>query len=208
MLQVFKIQAAGFMSKIAFAGSSLSCVHLRSWRRQSGDHESSPVESSHVDWANVSVSVRRSNIFSELGSAFLRITGRPAISTLGRATFIILVILVSFCTTPTLHQLSSLPARKGTSEPENLKKMQLKSSSRSGIKDNTGLTGRSGDAMMSGDTTCNQRCRFTSQTPSSRGVKNKPQRRPNKPPGYSGRPGRPLLILKVCRSSGGGGGGG
>lgn len=48
-LEVFKIQADGFMSKIAFAASSLSCVHLQSWRRQSGGHESSPVRSSRSD---------------------------------------------------------------------------------------------------------------------------------------------------------------
>lgn len=98
MLQVFKIQAAGFMSKITFAGSSLSCVHLQSWRRQSGDHESSPV--SRVTLIGQTSPFQFiARISFQSGFCVPENNRRLAISTLGRAIFIILVILVSFCMT-------------------------------------------------------------------------------------------------------------
>lgn len=91
--------------------------------------------------------------------------------------------------------------------------MQLKSSSRSGIRDNTGLTGGRGDAT-SGQTSPVIRpatgdAGFTASGVSNRQqpwrLKNKPQRRANKPPGYSGRPGRPFINIKSMPFEWGGG---
>lgn len=133
-----------------------------------------------------------------VGFCFFRESRTLATRALGRAIFIILVICFFLHDAAATLVLEASGADR-TSEPGTLK-MQLQSSSRPPV--NRGLTrGRAirpqirrvwqPASLATSNGVSSPSCR--------RGLKNKPRRRPNKPPGHSR---RPLLILKVCRWGG------
>lgn len=126
------------MNKITFAGSNLSCVHLQSWRRQSGDRDSSPVSRVTLI-GQTSPSQFIAGISFQSGFCVPENNRRLRSPPLAEL-YLPFWLLVSFCNDADVTPVIESSGADGTSQPETLK-TQLKSFSRSGIKDNTGLTG-------------------------------------------------------------------